>query len=204
MPSQAQLQWSRLRVGITVVVAMIALIIVIFLMSSSTGLFTHQIYLKTYFDNAEGLRRGAPVRLQGVDIGNVTNISVDPRKPLTPVEVTMKVNTRFRDFLRKDSTAELSTAGVLGETYIDINSSQATGSPVGDGGVLQAVNRPDLQDVIRSSQSSLQNVDVLVRRLDRIVAAVEEGKGSIGKLIYDPSLFNRLNITLNEMQQMVG
>ncbi|HTC93470.1 MAG TPA: MlaD family protein [Terriglobales bacterium] len=204
MPSQAQLQWSRLRVGITVVVAMITLVIVIFLISSSTGLFTHQIYLKTYFDNAEGLRRGAPVRLQGVDIGNVTRISVDPSKPLTPVEVTMKVNTRFRDFLRKDSTAELSTAGVLGETYIDINSSQATGPLLGDGDVLPAVNRPDLQDVIRSSQSSLQNVDVLVRRLDRIVAAVEEGKGSIGKLIYDPSLFNRLNITLNEMQQMVG
>src|SRR5579859_1588794 len=86
MPSQAQLQWSRLRVGITVIVAMITLIIVIFLMSSSTGFFTNQIYLKTYFDNAEGLRRGAPVRLQGVDIGNVTRISVDPSKPSTPVE----------------------------------------------------------------------------------------------------------------------
>jgi|SRR5579859_16499 len=197
MPSQAQLQWSRLRVGITVIVAMITLIIVIFLMSSSTGFFTNQIYLKTYFDNAEGLRRGAPVRLQGVDIGNVTRISVDPSKPSTPVEVIMKVNTRYRDFLRKDSTAELSTAGVLGETYIDINSSKATGPVAADGDVLQSHNPAGIQ-------SAMQNVDVLVRRLDRIMAAVEEGKGSIGKLINDPSLFNRLNTTLSETQQMVG
>jgi len=203
MPSQAQLQWSRLRVGITVIVAMIALIIVIFLLSSTTGLFTQKIYLKTYFDNAEGLRRGAPVRLQGVDIGTVTRISVDPTKPLTPVEVTMKV-ARFREFLRKDSTAELSTAGVLGETYIDINSSKATEAPVSDGDVLLSLTKPDIGGVISSSQTTLQNVDVLVRRLDRIVASVEEGKGSIGKLIYDPSLFNRLNTTLSEMQQMVG
>jgi phospholipid/cholesterol/gamma-HCH transport system substrate-binding protein len=197
MPSQAQLQWSRLRVGITVIVAVITLIIVIFLMSSTTGIFTHQIYLKTYFDNAEGLRRGAPVRLQGVDIGNVTGISVDPSNPLKPVEVTMKVNTRFRDFMRKDSTAELSTAGVLGETYVDINSLKASGPSASDGDVLPSYNPPGIQ-------SAMQNVDVLVRRLDRIMAAVEEGKGSIGKLINDPSLFNRLNTTLAETQQMVG
>ncbi len=204
MPSQSQLQWSRLRVGITVIVATISLIVVIFLMSSTTSIFTHQIYLKTYFDNAEGLRKGAPVRLQGVDVGNVTRISVDAGKPLTPVDVTMKVNTRYRDFLRKDSVAVLSTAGVLGETYVDIDSSKATGAPAEDGAVLQSYNPPGLKNALTGAQNTLQNVDVLVRRLDRIVASVEDGKGTIGKLIYDPSLFNRLNATLTEMQQMVN
>jgi len=204
MPSQSQLQWSRLRVGITVIVATISLIVVIFLMSSTTSMFTHQIYLKPYFDNAEGLRKGAPVRLRGVDVGNVTRISVDAGKPLTPVDVTMKVNTRYRDFLRKDSVAVLSTAGVLGETYVDIDSSKATGVPAEDGSVLPSYNPPGIKNALTGAQNTLQNVDVLVRRLDRIVASVEDGKGTIGKLIYDPSLFNRLNSTLTEMQQMVN
>ena len=203
MPSQKQLKWSQLRVGITVVVAVVGLMLVVFLMSSTTGLFTDKVVIRTYFDNAEGLRVGAPARLQGVDIGNVTAIRVVSNHGLTPVEVRMKVNTRY-DLLRVDSVAQLSTAGVLGETFVDIDSSAAKGRRVKEGDVLAAQNKPDLQDVIRSSQTSLQNVDVLVRRLDRIVAAIEQGQGSIGKFIYDPSLYNKLNVTLNEVQSMVN
>jgi phospholipid/cholesterol/gamma-HCH transport system substrate-binding protein len=203
MPSQSQLQWSRLRVGITVVVAAIALVVVIFLIGSAS-LFTSHITLKTYFDNAEGLRKGAPVRLQGVDVGNVISTAIDSHQPLTPVEVIMKVNTRYRSFMRTDSIAVLSTAGVLGETFVDIDSSKATGGPAEDGAVLKSYNPPGIQNALSAGRDTLQNVDVLVRRLDRIVAAVEEGKGSVGKLINDPSLFNRLNSTLNEMQQMVN
>ena len=72
MPSQKQLQWSQLKVGLTVLVASITLAVLIFLMSGTGGLFTHKIILKSYFDNAGGLRVGAPVRLAGVDVGNVT------------------------------------------------------------------------------------------------------------------------------------
>lgn len=180
-------------------VAAITLIVVIFLIGSG-GIFTSQIRLKTYFDNAEGLRKGAPVRLQGVDVGNVTDITVDSRKPQTPVEITMKVNTRYRDFLRKDSVAVLSTAGVLGETYIDIDSSKATGPRAEDGNVLPSSNPPGFKE----AGTTLQKMDVLLERANRIIGAVEQGQGTIGKLIYDPSLFNRLNSTLTEMQQMVN
>jgi len=204
MPSQSQLQWSRLRVGITVIVAALMLVAVIFLIGS-TSLFTSHITLKTYFDNAEGLRKGAPVRLQGVDVGNVIGTGIDTHHdPKNPVEVIMKVNTRYRDFIRKDSTAVLSTAGVLGETFVDIDSSKATGPPAEDGSVMQSYNPPGLQSALSAGRDTLQNIDVLVRRLDRIVAAIEEGKGSVGKLINDPSLFNRLNTTLTEMQDMVS
>ena len=94
--------------------------------------------------------------------------------------------------------------GVLGEAYIDIDRTKATGPPVKDGDVLKIRDTPDIMDVVRSSQSSLQNIDTLVRRVDRIVSFVESGQGSIGHLIYDQSLYNRLNATLNEVQTMVN
>ena len=206
MPSQKQLKWSELKVGLTVLAACITLGVLIFLMSGTGGLFTTKIQLKSYFDNANGLRVGAPVRLAGVDIGNVTNIRVvqDRTKQLTPVEVLMKVNTRYRFNLRKDSLTLLSTAGVLGETYIDIDSSQAKGPPAADGDVLPSREVPDFGDMVRAGQGTLQNMDALIKRLDRIVAFVESGQGSVGKLLYDPALYNRLNATVNEFQGLVN
>jgi len=177
VPSQKQLKWSELKVGLTVLAASITLGILILLMSGTGGVLTRKISLRSYFDNAGGLREGAPVRLQGVDIGNVTGIRVvsDPNRRLTPVEVILKVNTKYQANLRKDSLTTLSTAGVLGETYIDIDSAQAHGPEAQAGDVLPTRDTPDIQDVVRASQSTLQNLDALEKRVDRILAFVESG-----------------------------
>ncbi len=203
MPSQKQLKWSQLRVGLTVLFASITLAVLIFMMSGTGGWLTHKIILKAYFDNAGGLREGAPVRLSGVDIGNVKTVRIVSGKPLTPVEVTMKVNTKYAFDLRKDSTATLATAGVLGETFVDIDSSMAKGPVVVDGDTLATRSQPGIDDVVRASQGTLQNMDAVLKRLDRIVAFIESGQGSIGKLVYDPSLYDRLNATVNEFKGLV-
>lgn len=203
MPSQKQLQWSQLRVGLTVIFASAVLVALIFLMSNTTGLFTRKIVLHSYFDNASGLRVGAPVRLDGVDIGNVTSIRVVPGRPLTPVEITMRVSTQYSFNLHKDSVTSLNTAGVLGETFVDIDSAKAREALAQDGDVLPIRDRPDFQELVRSSQGTLQNLDALLQRVSRILSVIESGQGSVGKLINDPGLYNRLNATVSEMQNIV-
>jgi phospholipid/cholesterol/gamma-HCH transport system substrate-binding protein len=202
VPSQKQLQWSQLKVGLTVIFASVTLGVLLFLMSGTGGLFTPKLKLKAYFDNASGLRKGAAVRLDGVDIGNVSDIKIIPSKQPTPVEVTMTV-AKYKDGLRKDSQAELSTAGVLGETYIDIDSAQAKGPMIQNGDTLPAHFVPDFSDVVRASQSTLQNLQALEARVDRILAFVESGNGSVGKLIYDETLYNRLNGVISQFQTLV-
>jgi phospholipid/cholesterol/gamma-HCH transport system substrate-binding protein len=204
LPSQKQLKWSQLKVGITVVAAGVVLMVLIVLMSGTGGILTRKLILKSYFFDAQGLRVGAPVRLSGVDIGNVSEISIVPKKQEAPVEVTMKVNTKYRFNLRTDSKTLLSTAGVLGETYINIDSSKSTGTEVKDGDVLATSEQPGYQDVMRSTQNALQNMQALLARTDRIIAYVESGQGSIGKVIYDAALYNRLNSTVNEFQRLVS
>jgi phospholipid/cholesterol/gamma-HCH transport system substrate-binding protein len=206
LPSQKQLKWSQLRVGLTVIVASLVLALLLFLMSGGiSGIFSHHITLKAYFDNAEGLRPGAPVRLSGVDIGNVVKIVVvsDKEKQLTPVEIIMKVSTKYDFNLRRDTLTSLETAGVLGETFMDMDSSQAVGPPAQDGDTLPTRVHPDFNEVVRSSQSTLQNMDALLKRADRILAFAESGKGSLGKLIYDPTLYDRLSQTVAELKQVV-
>ena len=75
MPSQQEVQWSQLKVGVLVIVAVAALTALIFLMSGSTGggLFSSKITLRSYFENSAGLKVGAPVNLEGVTIGTVTD-----------------------------------------------------------------------------------------------------------------------------------
>ncbi|MGO8795003.1 MAG: MlaD family protein [Candidatus Sulfotelmatobacter sp.] len=205
MPSQQQIKWSQLRVGLTVIFASIVLALLLFLMSGTGGFFAHRILLKSYFDNAEGLREGAPVRLSGVDIGNVVKIGIVnvADKRLTPVEVIMKVSTKYDFDLRRDSVTSLDTAGVLGETYLDIDSSQASGPPAQNGDTLPTSIHPDFNEVVRSSQSTLQNMDALLKRVDRILGFVESGKGSIGKLIYDPALYDEFSKTVTEFNGVV-
>jgi phospholipid/cholesterol/gamma-HCH transport system substrate-binding protein len=205
LPSQKQLKWSQLRVGITVIVSCATLGVLLFLMSGTRGLFSKRIKLQSYFDNASGLREGAPVRLSGVDVGNVIHIRVvpDKDKQLTPVEVIMKVSTKYGFDLRRDSVISLETAGVLGETYLDIDSSQAVGAIVQDGDTLATQVHPDFNQVVRASQSTLENMDALLKRADRILAFAESGKGSLGKLIYDPTLYNRISATVADLQGMV-
>src|ERR1700676_779697 len=205
LPRQKQVKWSQRRVGLTVVFASLTLALLLFLMSGTGGLFAHRITVISYFDNAGGLRVGAPVRLNGVDIGNVVGMRIvpDKDKQLTPVQVIMKVSTKYSFNLRRDSVTSLDTAGVLGEIYLDIDSSQAVGPPAQDGDVLPTHVHPDFNEVVRSSQSTLQNMDALLKRADRILAFAESGKGSLGKLIYDPTLYDRFSQTVTEFNGIV-
>ncbi len=206
MPSEKQVRWSQLRVGLTVIFALITLAVLIFVMTGTTGLFTKKIQLRAYVDNAGGIRTGAPVRLEGVDIGNVTGIRVvhDPKRKLAPVEVVMKISTKYSDSMNSGCLASLATAGVLGEVFMDLDCREAKGGPLVNGAELPTQEVTQLQDVVRASQGTLQNVDTLVKRLDNILTFIQSGQGSIGKVIYDPSLFDRANDMLAQMQHIVA
>jgi len=204
VPSEKQVRWSELRVGLTVIFASITLAVLIFVMTGTTGLFTHKISIHAHVDNAGGLRTGAPVRLEGVDIGNVTGIRVvhNPAHKNAPVELTMKITTKYEDTMKNDCEASLNTAGVLGEVFVDVDCRQAKGQPLRNGDTLPTRDVPQLQDVVRATQGTIENVNILLNRVDDIVAHIQNGEGSIGKIIYDPELYNRANETVKQLQEV--
>jgi len=209
VPSQKQVKWSELRVGLTVLFASLTLAVLVFVMSGTVSPFSHKIVLYSYFENAAGLVKGAPVRLSGVDIGNVDRITIakDPNHRLTPVEVVMKISARHDAEIYKGPTgsrATLATQGVLGATFVDIDSSRASGPPVKDGDILLTTETPALQDVLKSSQGTIDKLNVILGRVDDIVSAIQSGKGSVGKIINDPELYNRANTTIAQLQQLTN
>ena len=205
MPSRKEIQWSQLRVGALVLAAMAALIMLIFLMSgSSGGLFASKIVLRSYFANAAGLKKGAPVTLEGVTIGNVIRIRVVPERNPTPVEVTMRVGREFLRDLHVDSTTSIAQAGVLGDSYVDIDSSLASGPPPGDNAELKATGSPSIQDVIRTSQASIEEVTTLMRKIGILVDTLNSKKGTVGELINDPAFYAKVSRITDDLEKITS
>ncbi len=206
MPSQQEVRWSQLKIGIIVLVASVVLVTLLFLMTSASGLglLSKKLTVTTYFENAAGLKTGGAVNLDGVTIGSVKSVTVttDPARRLTPVRVVMKLDGKYQDGLRRDSKAALTTVGVLGDTVVDINSQVATGPPLRDGDELHTLETPNIQDVVKASQGTIEQLNVILAKMNNIVDNLQTGKGSVGQLINNPDLYNKANATVDELHTL--
>ena len=195
MPSQQEVRWSQLKIGVIVLVAVVILTTLLFLMTSSSGLglFSNKLTVTTYFENSAGLKLGAAVDLEGVTIGTVKTITVvtTPERKLTPVQVVMKIDSKYQPDLHTDSTAGLTTVGMLGDTVVDINSQHATGPELRDGDELKTLETPSLMDVMKQGQGTIENLNVILGKLNTVVDDMESGKGSFGQLMTNPTLYNK-------------
>ena len=208
MPSAQEVKWSQLKVGLIVLVSVALLSTLLFLMTSASGmsLFSKKLTVTTYFENSAGLKPGAPVNLEGVTIGEVkrVRISIDPARKLTPVFVEMRLDPKFSASLHKDSTASLSTVGVLGDTVVDINSQVAGGPPLEDHDELKTLETPNLTDVIKASEGTVESLNVILAKMNRIVDNIQTGQGSVGKLINDPLLYDKATKTVDELHTLAA
>ncbi len=205
MPSRKEIQWAQLRVGALVMAAMAVLVALIFLMSgSSGGPFAPKLVLRSYFENAAGVKAGAPVTLEGVTIGNVIHVRVVPSRNPTPVEVTMRVGRQFLNRLHTDSTASINQAGVLGDSYVDLSSVHATGPAPANNAELKASGSPSIQDVIRTSNDSIVEVQALTRKIEILVDTLNSKRGAAGELINDPELATKIRLIATDLETITG
>ena len=117
-----------------------------------------ELGLKTYVNDALGLREDAPVRVQGVDLGKVTTVRVLPDGKRPPVEIDMVLQPNYDLRIPADAKVRLETQGVLGPTFADIDLVGASGPPVADRGVLQAQeqHRETMEELVSKISKSLR------------------------------------------------
>jgi phospholipid/cholesterol/gamma-HCH transport system substrate-binding protein len=201
MPSQKELRWSQLKVGILTLCALFALTMIIFLLAGSTGgLFTKKINFKAYFENANGVKVGSPVSLNGVTIGNVTSVKILPHHDPDSVEVILRVGETYLTSLHTDSTVAINTAGVLGDSFLDISSVHATGPEPADNATLKVIAKPSIQDVVASSQESIQAVNKVIGKLGTLFDTLNAGKGTAGMLLNDPEVARNIAHTISQLE----
>lgn len=98
----------------------------------------HRQQINSCFNNVQGLREGAPVRIAGVDIGTVRRVRANPQRKDCPAEVEMALATTYEIRIPKDSIAGIDTAGILGESFVSIDAIQASGPPIENYGYLKS------------------------------------------------------------------
>jgi phospholipid/cholesterol/gamma-HCH transport system substrate-binding protein len=204
MSQRERVTWAQLRVGILVIVALTIFGVGIFFISGQIGFFTRQYTIKAYLPSASDLREGAQVRLAGIVVGNVSKIQISPyTDPQRAVELILKVARKYQNDIRADSVGTVETVGLLGDSYVDITRGSPGQEMIANGGSIKTAQRVDITAVVRNTNDVITNLRVLSAKLDEITAQVQSGRGSMGELIYDQALYNKMNATAGTLQTLV-
>ncbi len=184
------------------IVAMVLLGILIFLLTGSKGLFVRRAVLYTYLDDSAALTEGSAVRLNGILVGKVRAIELtNSRDPRRLVRMTMEIDERRLSSIPSDSVAALGAESVLGTKYLNIKTGQSR-VPVRPGGELPSLDTREFTEVVQSGYATLTALQGILKRIDAIVSVVEAGEGSIGKLLLDEELYNRMLTVVNDVQKV--
>lgn len=206
MAQRNQLGWNELRVGIFVLVGIIVVVLGIFYVTGF-GAWGAKYRLVTYLPEVSGLTIGAPVTLNGVEVGNVDAIQIAPEKPDQPnpnrsVRVVMRINRAFQQTIRSDSVISLFTEGFLGNRVVSVQRGY-TGKVLQDGDEVPGVEEKAMKEVVERGADLMQNLSALSTQLASIVQHIQRGEGTIGKLLVDETAYNHLNNTLGHVDQMM-
>ncbi|MDE1160383.1 MAG: MlaD family protein [Acidobacteriaceae bacterium] len=208
MPSQQEVKWSQLKVGLLVMGSVVLLCILLFLMSSASGMsvFSHKIHVDSYFSSSNGLKKGGEVQLEGVTIGEVRSviISTDPAHKLAPVHVQMKLSPRYSESLRVDTIASLTKVGLVGDTVVNLDSTHAVGPGLQSGMTLRSQDTDDISAVMSESKTTLQTLNGTLGKLNAIVDGIQNGEGTAGQLLKNREMFDNLNATTRDLHTLVA
>jgi ABC-type transporter Mla subunit MlaD len=124
----------------------VALAILVFFFTPIRGMghFGQRHYVFTsHFENVSWLRPGAKVSLAGVELGSVRSVKLRPENREQPVEVVMDVWTDKDVSIPSDATVSVQTAGVFGDSFVNINISESRGAPADSHAFLKSVVQPE-------------------------------------------------------------
>src|SRR5579863_10083982 len=204
MAQKKQLTWSELKVGIFVLVGLFILAVGVFYVSGG-GVLGPKYRLTTYLPEVDGLATGAPVSLDGVQVGNVETVGLTshPSDRDHSITLTLRIDKKYQNDIRTDSSASLVTQGLLGDRYVTV-SRGLTGTPLPPNGILPGHEEAAMKQMVERGADLMQNLGALSDDLRGIVDQVHTGKGTLGKLMNDPTLYNHLDDTVSRVDAMAA
>jgi len=183
---------STIRLGVFILIGSIMFLIAVFLLGNKQSLFASTFEVKAYFSTIEGLRKGAPVRLSGIDVGSVNDVRI-MKDTLARVEVTLKLVEEVRSFIKEDMRATIETEGLVGNKVIVLHVGSAASKVVKNGGTIIGDDPLNFGALVNEAKGTLEYTKEMARNLAEIVAKVNNGAGSIGKLVNDDDLYTNTN-----------
>lgn len=153
---------SYTMVGLSVLVLLAALIATALWLSVGFGQKKHNIYAVYIHEAVTGLSEAAPVKFNGVQVGSVLKIKLNP---LDPQQVKLLLNIEEGTPVTTSTTATLVSQGITGTSYVGLSASSSDLTP------LQKIpNEP--YPIIPTKPSLFTQLDSVLRDLTENVNSV--------------------------------
>jgi phospholipid/cholesterol/gamma-HCH transport system substrate-binding protein len=178
---------SRVRdlsVGAMFALALIIIALTIMAVGSESRLFVQKSHYSVIFPNAEGLRVGSPVKMAGVQVGAVSDVSLSTDPEKSGIEVEVGVDRAYAERVREDSRAALRILQLLsGEKFVEIIPGSPQSPLRSQGSVIEPIQA---QEILEQAAVTAENLNDITISLKNILGAMEQSDGLIGQMINDP------------------
>ena len=194
----------RIAVGGLITAAIFLALVAIIVISGKEGILRSRYELRTRMDRVNGLQVGAPVWLAGVNVGSVSDIIFfnENGKSITKIEVRMKIKKGVQNLIRSDSRARIGTLGLLGDKYIAITLGSPDSAMLEDKDYIRSTNPIDFEEMISRSIGVVDDITETASSVKNIARKIDDGEGTLGKLINEPIMYFDLAHLLTLVQKL--
>jgi len=156
-----------------------------------------------------GLAEGNPVKISGVTVGVIKDITLPFDPKMHDVDIQLMVDRKYADRIRTDSRARMKKLGLLaGDSYIDISPGSPKFDSVEPGSLIPAARQTNVDQLISSGEDLVDNFVQISYSLKNVLGRVDRGEGLIGELTSTPETKQRITdtflTTLNKTNAILG
>lgn len=200
--------WEEVKVGAVLAVALLLLAGGIFFVGNTGSVFGNRYELVTLMRSAAGLVPGAAVQLAGQPVGQVVRITFIEPENRPPggegLAVWVAINRQVRSQIRTDSEARVRTLGLLGDRIIDIEPGSPEAAILEPGDTLLAADVLDYAQLLDDASTAVAGLSRLVRSLDELTRDLLAGEGTVGQLLVNPELYDRLSSLSGDLSRLLS
>lgn len=192
----------QIRVGVVLIVALLLLAFGIFQVGRLFDVFASRYPLITLLESSGGMIAGSPVTLAGQRVGQVESVEfipVENQRGGATVRVILSVNESVQSQIREDSRAILQTQGLLGDRFVNISPGSTGYRPLQPGDTIPSLPPLDYETVLRTAATTMEHVQDVVVDLRTLTNRLAGGEGTLGALMTDDALYDRMTTTTTEL-----
>jgi len=188
---------SKLKVGFTVLIGIAIFIFFVLVVGTESNLFTKTYTLNLFVTDLEGLANGSMVTLGGLKIGQVKKMEFSQINSVNGITISISMSKEYQKMITEKSYATIKGIGILGDKYVDINIGIPTEKALEDGKFISVSPSFSLENGVKNLEdkitATLNNVDSVLLEFKNVTSKINNGEGTVGKLINSSSLYDNLN-----------
>ncbi|MFH1798103.1 MAG: MlaD family protein [Candidatus Omnitrophota bacterium] len=185
----------ELKVGLFIGVGIFLMFLIVFSIKD-LYMFKKGYDIQVLFDYVNGIGKNAPVRVSGVHTGEVKDIEIYYDKDAGRMRVKLYVWIDEKVKIEEDAEFSINTLGLLGEQYLEIT--PGTGKRFLQFGDVVIGTNPI------SISNQVETMNEFVMSVSEVIKHIEEGKGTLGKLLVDETLYNNINSVFSKINTAEG